>query len=129
MIARRARPRPVARIADDDEPEVDERRGGHVSITVNSGQGEGGIGAATSLGLGSIIVGCLSIFLCFVPGIGMATSAAADGIGVWGLVVSTRNRNSGIGLAVAGVALGAAAFMLNVYIMVKTASHYRNDPF
>jgi hypothetical protein len=66
------------------------------------------------LGIAAMVVGVLSFFVCWLPGVGLAVSALGLLLGLSALALAIIRRGSGVGFAIAGSGLSALSCALCV---------------
>lgn len=95
------------------------------SVTVNVA----GSGVANSLGIGSIVLGTLSLFVCWIPYVPIGFSGIGMALGIAGLIVSILRSGNGIGYAIAGMAINLVfgVFWIVVAFFIGAVFHTMNN--
>lgn len=70
--------------------------------------------ATNSLGIASLVVGVLSLFVCWIPLVGFSLGGLGLVLGVCGIVVSLKRKGTGIGYSIAGAAVSTVGILLGV---------------
>jgi hypothetical protein len=78
--------------------------------------------ATNSLGISSLIIGILSVFVCWLPIFGFVLSGLGLLLGVIGIAMSVIRRGTGIGYSIAGSALNGFAILSGVVFMTIFAT-------
>jgi hypothetical protein len=68
--------------------------------------------ASQGLGIASLVVAIVALFICWMPLIGVGLSLLSMGLGVGGLYLAITRKGSGLGYAIAGCAIGGVGFLL-----------------
>jgi len=73
---------------------------------------------SNSLGIASLVVGILSLFVCWIPLIGFGLSGLGFLLGIGGIVMSMTRKGTGIGYAIAGTAISGFGVLLGIVFIV-----------
>jgi hypothetical protein len=73
---------------------------------------------SNSLGIASLVLGILSLFICWIPFIGFGLSGLGLLLGIGALVMALTRKGTGIGYAIAGSAVSAIGVLLGVIYIV-----------
>ena len=73
---------------------------------------------SNSLGIASLILGILSFFICWMPFIGFALSGLGLVLGVWAFVMSIARKGTGIGYAIAGIAVSGIGVLMGIFFIL-----------
>jgi DNA-directed RNA polymerase subunit RPC12/RpoP len=99
-----------------------------VTVLVNNAPdaGAGASGLPTSLGVGSVVLGVLSLFFFVAPPVGVVFAAVGLGLALAGVAASAGRQWNGIGIIIAGGVISLVSLSLNV-LMIVIALTYKAD--
>ena len=81
----------------------------NTSVVVNSG-------SSNSLGITSLIIGLIALFLCWLPFIGLGFAILGGLLAITGLVMATARKGRGVGYAIGGGAVSALALLIGGFV-------------
>jgi hypothetical protein len=83
-------------------------------------------GSSHSLGVASLVVGILALFVCWVPVIGLLLGGLGLLLGIGGLFVAIVRHGSGIGYAIAGAAMSTLCMPIALFsttVLMRVVDH------
>jgi len=70
---------------------------------------------SNSLGTASVILGIVSLFVCWLPWFGLPLSLLGTLLGIFGLLVAMMRKGAGLGMPIAGTAISGLVLATSVY--------------
>lgn len=84
---------------------------------------------SNGVGIGALVVGIVSVVLCWLPFVGLTLAIVAVVLGIVGIRKASRGEATNKGMAIAGVVTGGFALFVGALFTIGTIALFNSDEF